>query len=273
MNLEAPDWTYENRHQDIQDAPKDLASWIDILPYEQDKDADEYVVIPSLGIITPVNNMEESDETFDSIISGQEFNINPYLHSGVLRYPGSAQVGELGNSVILGHSSYWKADFGRYKTIFTELPEMDQGEVVWVFKKEGTEYKKYEYIIDESYETNDYDVEVLTPGNGKNLTLITCTPIGTAKNRWIVHAKLVSADIQRTYPNQTDSEYESIDKYEQLIYDWVVKQQKAHGNDVAIRKIAQLSERIEKLLAQPKYADHEQYGPILQTILETLRDV
>jgi sortase (surface protein transpeptidase) len=44
--------------------------------------------------------------------------------------------------------------------------------------------------VEKSYETTAEDVSVLAPGYGKNLTLITCVPIGTTANRWVVRAKI-----------------------------------------------------------------------------------
>ncbi|MDR2415929.1 MAG: sortase [Candidatus Peribacteria bacterium] len=45
-------------------------------------------------------------------------------------------------------------------------------------------------MVESSYETTAEDVGVLAPGYGKHLTLITCIPIGTTANRWIVRAKI-----------------------------------------------------------------------------------
>ena len=102
-------------------------------------------------------------------------------------------MGENGNTVIFGHSSYWKADEGRYKSIFTDLPEMDVNEEIWGYKKTANgSYEKISYIITASYETYATDVTVLNPEAWQNITLFTCTPIGTAKNRWVVKAKKIN---------------------------------------------------------------------------------
>ncbi|GHV26159.1 hypothetical protein FACS1894176_06310 [Bacteroidia bacterium] len=81
-------------------------------------------------------------------------NINTYLQNGVLHYPGSATYGENGNTVVMGHSSYFTADQGRYKTIFQAIIALNQGDLIWIFEKDAQGvYKKYTYIVEKSYQT------------------------------------------------------------------------------------------------------------------------
>jgi len=117
--------------------------------------------------------------------------INKYLRHGVLKYPGTADYGENGNAVLIGHSSYFKADEGRYKTVFQSIIGLNQGDAIRIYERQpdGT-YARYEYLVEKSFETGPKHVQVLEPGYGRNLTLITCTPIGGTKQRRVVQSKM-----------------------------------------------------------------------------------
>lgn len=70
---------------------------------------------------------------------------NKYLKDGVLRHPGSAYIGERGNAIVAGHSSYYKSALGRYKTAFKYLPTVDISEEIWVYKKYDDAYHLLRY--------------------------------------------------------------------------------------------------------------------------------
>jgi hypothetical protein len=59
-----------------------------------------------------------------------------------------------------------------------------------VYKKDGNMFALYQYNVTESYETKPTDVQILLPKDGKNLTLFTCTDIGSDKMRWIIKSEL-----------------------------------------------------------------------------------
>ncbi|MDA9129458.1 hypothetical protein N9J72_03210, partial [Candidatus Gracilibacteria bacterium] len=137
------------------DENSNIEHWKQVLP-EQDKDAGKYIVVPSNGLVIPVNEFEEGSEDFDKMINGREANINSALKGGTLEYPGTSTngYGEVGNKVIFGHSSYWTEDDGRYKTHFQKIIELDVGEEIWVYEKNETgEYQRFVYITQESYNT------------------------------------------------------------------------------------------------------------------------
>jgi LPXTG-site transpeptidase (sortase) family protein len=167
----------------LSDAPRSLSSYLQHLP-ESERGAMQYVVIPSAGIIAPIVEADRDSVDFQTIVSGRHVEINNYLHNGVMHYPTSAFGGEFGNMILSGHSSYWKKDNGKYKTVFGNLPTVDAWEEIWVYeKKRGNKTGKISYILSRyqvtaSYNTNPRDVAVLLPEEGKKLiTLITCTPI------------------------------------------------------------------------------------------------
>ncbi|MDR2416199.1 MAG: sortase [Candidatus Peribacteria bacterium] len=84
----------------------------------------------------------------------EKVNINTYLQNGVLHYPGSVKYGENGNAVIMGHSSYFNQDRGRYKTVFQAIIGLNQGDAIWIYQKNAEgKYERYEYIVETSFET------------------------------------------------------------------------------------------------------------------------
>lgn len=152
----------------IDEAPRKLAPYLASLP-AQDRNALLYVVIPTAGIIAPLNEMPEGIDR-STLISGRDIHVNPYLRDGVLHYPNSANAGELGNMIIAGHSSFWKSDTqGRYKTSFGNLPTVDAGEEVWIYsylynrEKKKREYILTRYRVTASYNTKPTDVQILLP--------------------------------------------------------------------------------------------------------------
>ncbi len=113
------------------------------------------------------------------------------LKKSLIQFVPTSLPGENGNVVILGHSTlpqlYNTKD---YKTIFTYLPSLKEGDQVEVKLGDQTfVYKVYEMIV-----VKPDKVSVLNQKfDGSYLTLITCVPPGTYWNRLIVKAKLVDA--------------------------------------------------------------------------------
>jgi uncharacterized repeat protein (TIGR01451 family) len=173
-----------------------LESYLENLPKE-DRSRDEYIVTPSNGMITPINTVQDGTSDYKKLVSGREIDVNKYLKTGVVTYPGTNNTWfwGIGNTVIFGHSSYWKSDSGRYKTHFQKIIELEEGEEIWVYKKQWDgSYKRYRYVATESYEVKPSDVSILDPGIGKNLTLFTCTPIGGITGRWVIQAKYLDEE-------------------------------------------------------------------------------
>lgn len=136
--------------------------------------------IPSLGIEAPLVESAEANED-----SYQEA-----LQTGVVHFPGTATVGELGNAYYFGHSSDFAFAKGDYKTVFALLPNIEMGAEILASNAEGVEFK---YSVIEKKVVNNNDVSVLEQGDRtqKLLSLQTSYPVGTALQRYVVVAKLV----------------------------------------------------------------------------------
>jgi len=112
------------------------------------------------------------------------------LKRGVVRYPGTALPGEYGNTFITGHSSYYFWDDGQYKEVFALLSEVNIGEEIIIYYNQ----QKFIYQITEKKEISPSEVNVLSqPTDQKQITLMTCTPVGTNLKRLIVVGNLIGA--------------------------------------------------------------------------------
>jgi len=176
----------------LKNAPTDIVYWTEQLP-EQDKNANLYIVIPSVGVVTPIIDIPEWDKAFSTLVSGKDATLSQYLNNGVLHYPRTPNPGEYGNMVIAGHSSYYTWSPGRYNTVFWPIIALDANKQVWVYKKNAKNtYDLYRYKITASYNTKPTDTSVMLPTYGKKeITLYTCTPIGGISGRWIIRGELI----------------------------------------------------------------------------------
>ncbi len=91
-------------------------------------------------------------------------------------YPGTANPGEKGNSVLLGHRNYLYAHY------FRRLNELNPGDEIIIRK----DLDAYTYIVTESFVVSPQDVWVMDDTTDTMVTLITCTPIITYTDRLIV---------------------------------------------------------------------------------------
>ena len=110
------------------------------------------------------------------------------LKKSLIQYPQTALPGQLGNTVIFGHSVLPQFFSSKnYLTIFSTLYKLKTGdEIIINFDK-----SEYKYIVEEMYEVQPTDLSVLEQRfDNKNLTLITCSPPGTYLRRLIIKTTL-----------------------------------------------------------------------------------
>ncbi|QHN42688.1 sortase [Candidatus Mycosynbacter amalyticus] len=146
--------------------------------------SDTKMIIPKINVDAPIvmNVGPSNTEQLEAMSNG-------IAH---VRYPGASSVpGEVGNSVFSAHSSSDWTDSGAYKFIFVQLERLAIDDVVYI----NYNSKRYTYKV--------YDIKVVAPteinalnytGTDPVITLITCTPLGTAQKRLLVFAKQVSPD-------------------------------------------------------------------------------
>lgn len=143
---------------------------------------DPKLIIPKINVEVPI-----------------EFNTTPdynaqmkAMENGVAWFgiPGAnSKPGQVGNTVLSGHSSNDIIDGGSYKFIFARLEQMNTGDTIYV----NYEGKRYTYTVTKKEVVKPTEVNKLVyPADKPILTLITCTPLGTALNRLLVTAEQVS---------------------------------------------------------------------------------
>lgn len=158
-------------------------------PNESDVVSDDpRLIIPKIAVDVPV----VYDDTMGSSSAETAAKQDLALEKGVAWFgvPGAnSHPGQLGNTVLSGHSSNdWLAP-GDYKFVFARLDQLKKGDVIYANYK-GT---RYTYTVTNKKVINPSDVSALYIGDDKPmLTLLTCTPVGTALNRLLVYAEQVS---------------------------------------------------------------------------------
>lgn len=156
---------------------------------EAEFDANE-VEVNSYSIDIP------SLEIFDAdvLIGGDD------LNTSIVHYPHTALPGELGTSVLFGHSvlrQFYNPAVDnekRYTSIFSTIMTLKNGERIYV------DYNgiRFTYEVTEKVEVQPEDLFILEQRyNNRQLKLITCTPEGTYLRRGVIVAQLVDlADVR-----------------------------------------------------------------------------
>ena len=158
------------------------------------------VVVPDLKFsdIAPVvtnepfkSGIETTDKTYlkiDRLLIDGKVNDGvserESLLNGFWRYPNYKKPSEDGTMVVFGHR---RAELPPSKQTFYNLDKVKNGDQIEV----GYEGKKYYYrVIDiKVIEPNDWDS--LKNEDFKSIKLITCTPLGSDKNRIVVVGKMI----------------------------------------------------------------------------------
>lgn len=169
-------------HKPLEPLPKMIMPSKDVLKHTVFTPADNRIVLPSIGKSVPLINVPSDVKTFEEL----ESVIQEGLQSGIVVHPISPETPlQVGNMVLTGHSSYYNWDKGRFKDVFALLHDVAKGDEVKVYYNNS----EYKYKIEDITVVNPEQVEVLEqPSDSRELTLITCTPVGTNKQRLIVKA-------------------------------------------------------------------------------------
>jgi len=146
------------------------------------------LIIPKINVDVPVTYDVGSD--YDSQMKAMESGLAHFAIPGANSHPG-----EIGNTAVAGHSSNDLFDSGDYKFIFAQLEKLVPGDSVYA----NYNSKRYTYVITKTEVVGPNDAsKLIYPTNKPMLTLITCTPLGTATNRLLVTAEQISPDPSTT---------------------------------------------------------------------------
>jgi LPXTG-site transpeptidase (sortase) family protein len=125
-------------------------------------------------------------------ISNDTKTVNDAMEHGVAHFivPGAnAFPGQVGNTVITGHSAGDVYSANQYKFIFSGLERLVEGDLIYI------DYNKvrYTYRMVGRKTVEPTDVASLKyNGDKKMLTLITCWPLGTSRYRLLISAEQIS---------------------------------------------------------------------------------
>ncbi len=165
-----------------------------------------YLMIPKLNVEVPV--------VFGSATDVASMNVA--MGNGVANFSvagADAKPGEVGNFVISGHSAGNVYQNTNYKFIFSGLPRMVDGDLIYM-DYEGKRYV-YKMIGHTIVYPNEVKVlaQIAREHPGKPLiTLLTCYPLGTSRQRYIIYGEQISPSVEDAItPNPNEEEKEPED--------------------------------------------------------------
>jgi LPXTG-site transpeptidase (sortase) family protein len=116
--------------------------------------------------------------------------LDEYLLSGAVRYPTSATLGQNGNVVIFGHSSYLPVVINRAYKTFDGIQKLKTGDHITVYSSTHS----YTYsVTNVAQESVGSGAGIPLTTNGPTLTLATCDSFGKKTDRFVVTATLVGS--------------------------------------------------------------------------------
>lgn len=136
------------------------------------------IIIPKINVNAPL---------IDDVKTHNESEVQLGLRRGILKYWKTANPGEAGNTVLFGHSSGQIWTPGDYKFVFTLLDDLVENDRIYVDYSDV----RYVYLVTSKKVVEPNDFSIVQPTSFPQLTLVTCTPVGTSKNRLVVQAKQI----------------------------------------------------------------------------------
>ena len=163
--------------------------------------ADPKLIIPKINVNTPVVY-----DTLPDDKSQQKAMENGVAWFGI---PGAnSRPGQIGNTVISGHSSNDFIDGGNYKFVFALLEKLAPGDTIYLHY----ESKRYTYTVSGTEVVKPTEVsKLIYPTDKPVLTLITCTPLGTSQDRLLVTAVQISPTPSTADPAPTINSSQPLD--------------------------------------------------------------
>lgn len=139
------------------------------------------VSIPSLNLSVSVSNPVTTNvEALDAL-----------LLKGSVRYPTSALLGENGNVVLFGHSSYLPVVGNQSYKAFNGIQKLKMGDTITVYSS-GTAYT---YAVRTVKKESATDAVIPLGVSGRVLTLATCDSFGKKTDRFVVTADFVESHL------------------------------------------------------------------------------
>ena len=142
------------------------------------------LIIPKLNVDVPIN----FEIPLSGVMEAMNHGVAHYRIAGASAYPG-----EIGNFVITGHSAGDIYSSNQYKYIFSGLERLEDGDLIYV----NYNSVRYTYRVIRKEIVDPSNVASLVIETDKPLlTLVTCTPLGTSRNRLLVTAEQISPNYE-----------------------------------------------------------------------------
>jgi LPXTG-site transpeptidase (sortase) family protein len=135
--------------------------------------------IPSIGLSTSVADPVTTDIS----------SLDALLLNGAVRYPTSALLGEAGNVVIFGHSSYLPIVKNQAYKTFDGIQKLKAGDTITVYSADAA----YTYAVRGVEKESATSAAIPLSVSGQVLTLSTCDSFGAKTDRFVVTADFVSS--------------------------------------------------------------------------------
>ncbi len=133
---------------------------------------DPRLIIPKINVDVPV--IYDIGNDYESQMTAMSKGVAQFAIPGADSHPG-----QIGNTVIAGHSSNDLLDSGDYKFIFAQLDKLNIGDTIYA----NYNSKRYTYTVTKKEVVKPNEVNKLVyPTTKPLLTLLTCTPVGTSLN-------------------------------------------------------------------------------------------
>ena len=158
--------------------------------------AEPRLIIPKINVDVPV--LYDVGADHDSQMEAMRNGVAHFSIPGANSHPG-----EIGNTVLSGHSSNDLFDQGDYKFIFAQLEKLVVGDTIYA-NYEGV---RYAYVITKKEVVQPTEVNKLIYDTSVPvMTLITCTPLGTSLERLLVTAEQISPDPSKAVATDSGSD-------------------------------------------------------------------
>lgn len=137
------------------------------------------IEIPEIDLVAEIANPTKTDVRV----------LDAALLKSAVRYPTSAKLGEEGNVILFGHSSYLPVVNNKNFKIFNEIQKLKEGDTITVYGEKTAYVYAVETVSEEDAKQAAIPLEVGEP----TLTLATCDSFGEKTDRFVVVAKLVGS--------------------------------------------------------------------------------
>lgn len=185
LERQTPSWFQPHT---LASAPTDFSYRQNVLPYLEHRNEDLYLVIPQLGLITPIVEIPKWSNDEKLMTQGQAIDINKYLVDWAIEYVQSVEPWYEWKRIDFAHSNHFVNAPWDFKTIFANLMRLDAGDEARYYKKSSSgQYDLLRYTVTSSYPTNPENVSALRwDGNWADALIFWC--YHGLDGRWMIEA-------------------------------------------------------------------------------------